>query len=99
MGVAGWRSPYPPKYNAFPGHIRSPETHLIFSLVAFSEPPSDSTWLENAEVRFPTHSFPGNSLNFSLVAFSEPPSDSTWLENAPLARQKKPTAPKRDGSS
>ena len=71
---------------------------LNICLVAFSEAPSDSTWLENAEVRFPTHSFPGNSLNFSLVAFSEPPSDSTWLENAPNdPPTKKPTAPKRDG--
>jgi hypothetical protein len=38
-------------------------------LVPFSEPPSVTTWLENAPVR--------------LVAFSEPPSVTTWLENAP----------------
>jgi hypothetical protein len=35
--------------------------------IAFSEPPSGPTWLENAA---------------SLVAFSEPPSGPTWLENA-----------------
>jgi hypothetical protein len=35
-------------------------------LIAFSEPPSDPTWLENAR----------------SIAFSEPPSDPTWLENA-----------------
>jgi hypothetical protein len=36
-------------------------------LVAFSEPPSESTWLENA---------------LFLSAFSESPSEVAWLENA-----------------
>jgi hypothetical protein len=38
---------------------------LSICLIAFSESPSEATWLENA----------------CFIAFSEPPSDVTWLEN------------------
>ncbi len=57
------------------------------SLVAFSEPPSVSTWLENAQTLVAFSEPPSVSTWLenaqTLVAFSEPPSVSTWLENAP----------------
>ena len=50
----------------FPSRQVKPLGLKMLGLVAFSEPPSEATWLENAW----------------LIAFSEPPSEATWLENA-----------------
>ena len=57
--------------SGMPGSQKWTGHTLNFEVVAVSEPPSVTTWLENAR---------------SEIAFSEPPSVSTWLENARSGR-------------
>jgi hypothetical protein len=56
-------------------------------LSAFSEPPSDATWLENARLldrifRVAKVMPLGLKMLACWIAFSESPSETTWLENA-----------------
>ena len=66
--------------HSFTGHA------LNFCLIAFSEPPSEVTSLENIGVLIAFSESPSEITWLEnvgdLIAFSEPPSEVTWLENA-----------------